>query len=607
MRQLLQNAHDRLGLRTNPTRFFGAAFIAIAFSVVTIVFTSRVNSTFSVASEWILTNLGWFYISGVTIFLLFLIVIALGRFGRVRLSPNDEGPDHSTLSWFAMLFAAGIGTILLFWAVAEPTYHFAQPPREAMGVAPESIQAAREAMAFTLYHFGLHTWTIFALPALAFAYFIYRRNLPPRVSSLFQPLLGNRIHGPIGALIDILAIVGTMLGIATSIGLGTLQINSGLERLFGVPNTVGMQIVIISVVSVIASVSAALGIERGIKRLSNFNIITAVLLLVFVLFTGPTLLLLKGTVESVGTYAAMLPELMLWNDTFDNTGWQNYWTAFYWAWTITWSPFVGIFIASISRGRTIRQFVFGVLGLPTLFSVIWYGIFGMATFDRELNGPGGLVEEVVGQGDIPGALFIFLEGFPLATFTSAVAIALVGVFFITSMDSAALVMDMMAKGYEEEGPVVQRVFFGLGVGLITIALIVTTADDGLRALQEVITVIGLPFFALGYFLMYSLWRGLKEDAGELEPLPARRWRRTLPPEEYVRRRGDGVDGDWHEEVGYYDDPDCTEPTRYTSPNGADPLGEVPAGGVTAGIQGASLPDGDASTAKGRDASQPRAD
>lgn len=598
MRQALQRLHDRLGLRTNPTRFFGAALIAIAFSAVTIVFTAQVNSTFSAASEWILTNLGWFYICGVSIFLIFLVVIALGRFGRVRLSPNDEQPEHSTLSWFAMLFAAGIGTILLFWAVAEPTYHFAEPPRAALGVEPQSIEAAREAMGFTLYHFGLHTWTIFALPALAFAYFIYRRNLPPRVSSLFQPLLGDRIHGPIGALIDILAIVGTMLGIATSIGLGTLQINSGLERLFGLPNTVPVQIVIISVVSIIASISAALGLERGIKRLSNFNIVTAILLLVFVLFTGPTLLLLKGTVQSVGTYAAMLPDIMMWTDAFHDTGWQNYWTAFYWAWTITWSPFVGIFIASISRGRTIRQFVFGVLGLPTLFSVIWYGIFGMAVFDRELNGAGGLVEQVVEQGDIPGALFIFLEAFPLAAITSTIAIALVGVFFITSMDSAALVMDMMAKGYDEEGPVAQRVFFGLAVGLITIALIVTTADDGLRALQEVITVIGLPFFALGYFLMYSLWRALKEDAGELEPLPARRWRRTLPPEEYDRRRSAGVDGLWHDEPGYYDDPPCTEPTRYVRPNGATALGALPPDGVESSRE---QPDLDAAGATADDA------
>lgn len=528
-----------LRLKTDPGIFLTTVGIILAFVVVTFFAGEWVGSVFGAVSGWIMTNLGWFYILGVTSFLFFLIWIAMSRFGHVRLGGDDELPEHSTASWFGMLFAAGIGTILMFWGVAEPISHFATPPRG--NVEPGSTDAATEAIAFTLYHFGLHTWTIFALPALAFAYFIYKRKMPPRVSSIFAPLLGDKVFGPIGKSIDIVALVGTVFGVATSVGLGTLQINAGLDELFGIAMSPVVQVLVIVVVTTIACISVSLGLEKGIKRLSNLNISVAIALLIFIVATGPTLFLLKGTVESLGVYLTTLPELALWNNVFpangDLAGWQNTWTVFYWAWTITWSPFVGIFIARISRGRTIRQFVFGVLGLPVGFSVLWFGIFGMASFHIELFGSGGLSEAVVADGDIPGALFAFLSNYPAATFVSGIAVLLVVVFFTTSVDSASMVVDMMASGSDDDvqpSPTHQRVIWGVLMGAVAATLLAGTGEGGLTALQEVITVIGLPFFIMGFVMMYSLVRGIRDDLGERPPTVTRQWRRAYSPEEFEK-------------------------------------------------------------------------
>ncbi|WP_394216606.1 BCCT family transporter [Brachybacterium vulturis] len=580
---MLNRLHDALRLRTSPVIFFGSAAIIIAFVVGTIAFTEPMGKATKVASDWLLTNLGWFYILGVTVFLGFLIFIAMGRFGRVKLGPDDEPPEHSGGAWFAMLFAAGIGSILMFWGVAEPVSHFGDPPRAAeLGIEGGTMDAARDAMNFTYYHFTLHTWTIFTLPALCFAYFIHKRNLPPRVSSIFQPLLGEGIHGPIGKTIDIIAIIGTVFGVAVSVGLGTLQINGGLNQLFGIPENAGWNLIIIGVVCGLALISVSMGLDKGIKVLSNFNIVVAVLLLIFVLLaSGATLFIIKGTVESFGSYLVNLPELALWNDTFANTGWQNSWTVFYWAWTITWSPFVGIFIARISKGRSIRQFVTGVLAVPSAFSVIWFGIFGYSSFNIELNGEGGLVDRVVGDGDIPGALFAFLDNYPGAFFISVVAIILVVIFFVTSVDSAALVTDSMANGHEDYNPLGQRIFWGVAIALVTAALLVFSGADGLTALQSTIILVGLPFFVMGWFQMYALLRALKEDAGELPPIRTREWAQVLPPEEYDRRE---------EDVDYDTDDYVVEPT-FTSevPVLTDPYEEYGEGDESLVAETGTLP------------------
>ena len=534
--------HDLLRLRTSPAIFFASAAVIIVFVLATVIFTEPMDTAVSAASEWLYTNLGWFYILGVTVFLLFLVYIAISRFGRVKLGPDDEAPEHSGPAWFAMLFAAGIGSILMFWGVAEPISHYGDPPRgPSLGIEPESAEAAADAMNFTFYHFTLHTWTIFTLPALCFAYFIHKRNLPPRVSSIFQPIIGEGIHGRIGKLIDIVAIIGTVFGVAVSLGLGALQINSGINRVFGVPESAVWQLVIIGVVGGVAMISVALGLDRGIKVLSNINISMAVALLAFILVTGSTLFILQGTIESVGAYLMNLPELALWNDNYADTGWQNSWTVFYWAWTISWSPFVGIFIARISKGRTVRQFVAGVLGVPAAFSVLWFGIFGHSAFDIELNGEGGLVESVVDNEDVPGALFAFLEHFPATTFISVIAILLVIIFFITSVDSAALVTDTMANGHEDYNPLGQRIFWAIAIAVVTATLLVFSGSGGLEALEQLVVLVGLPFFVMGYFQMYALYRGLREDASELPPMRTRRWKKVLPPEEHERRQDDDDD------------------------------------------------------------------
>ncbi|PJE93825.1 multidrug DMT transporter permease [Streptomyces carminius] len=536
---MLEKLQRRLGLRTDSVIFFTSAALTVVFVVTAITLTEQVDRTFAAASDWLLTNLGWFYILGVTSFVIFLLWTAVGRYGHVRLGGQDERPEYTTRAWFAMLFAAGIGTILMFWGVAEPISHFAVPPQQ--GVEPQTVEAARMAMAYSLYHFGLHTWSIFCLPALTFAYFVYVRGLPFRVSSVLQPLLGDRINGTAGRIVDITAVMGTLFGVAVSIGLGTLQINSGLARLFGLPENSLVQVLLITVITAIATTSVVFGLDKGIRRLSNINIIMAIGLMVFVFLTGATLFLAKGVIESVGIYLSQLVSLAFWNDTFANTGWQGSWTVFYWAWTITWSPFVGIFIARISKGRTIREFVIGVLGLPTAFTIVWFSIFGLSAIDLELDGESELVRTVVVEGDVPGALFTFLESYPLTTAVSVLSVLIVVIFFTTSSDSASLVVDMLCAGQRGEGgPTRQRVFWAITEGVVAGTLIAATGKSGLDALAEVITVFGLPFFVLAFLMMYALRRALRTDFPELAgPPPALRKRAEQEKEQERDRAGNG--------------------------------------------------------------------
>jgi choline/glycine/proline betaine transport protein len=312
-----------------------------------------------------------------------------------------------------MLFAGGIGTVLMFWGVAEPIIHFSEPPNP--DVTAFSPEAATDAMSFSLYHLGLHTWTIFTLPGLAFAYFIYRHKLPMRVSSVFYPFLKERIHGPLGRTIDVFAILGTLFGVAVSIGLGTSQINAGLTELFDVPDNVPAKLTIIAMLTAVAVGSIVAGLDKGIKRLSNLNIGMAVGLMVFVLLAGSTIFLIRGIVETFGLYVSNIVPLSFWNDTLatytreDGWGWQGNWTVFYWAWTVTWSPFIGIFVARISKGRTIREFVMGVLFAPSLFTLVWFAIFGWSAMDIDgIGGAGGPITEAVGLGP-EFAMFTFFE------------------------------------------------------------------------------------------------------------------------------------------------------------------------------------------------------
>ena len=512
----MQKWADRLGLKTDPTIFFVSAIFMILFVIALAVAPVTIGDAFAVARAWIVTKLGWFFIFGVNVWLGFLLFAAFSSYGHIRLGGPDARPEYTSLSWFTMLFAGGIGTVLMFWGVAEPISHFSTPPLP--GVEPFSAQAADDAISIAIYHLGLHTWTIFALPGLAFAYFIYRYKLPVRVSSVFWPLLGKRIYGPIGKTIDVFGILGTLFGVAVSLGLGTSQVGAGLEALFGWPDGVPLRLAILACLTAVAVSSIVAGLDAGVKLLSNINIGMAVLLMIFVLATGSTLFLLRGIVETFGLYLSNLPHLAFWNDMLagympaQEWGWQGSWTVFYWAWTVTWSPFIGLFVARISYGRTIREFVLGVLFAPSLFTLVWFAIFGWSAMAIDGIGPdmrqqlgdqAGQISEAVANS-VPLAMFAFFEHFPFTPFLQGFGILIVAIFFATSSDSASLVVDMLCSGEPDAGPVHQRVFWGVSEGLVAAILMIMAGDEALNALQQVITVIGLPIFIMVFMMVVSL-------------------------------------------------------------------------------------------------------
>ncbi|MBV7378259.1 BCCT family transporter [Maritimibacter dapengensis] len=540
----MEQLAKRLGLRTDPTIFFISAGFTLVFVLALVLFPDRIGAAFAAGRAWIVTNLGWFFIFGVNLWLGFLIWVAMSRHGHIRLGRKGSRPEYGNLSWFTMLFAGGIGTVLMFWGVAEPISHFSSPPIQ--GVEPFSEQAAQDAMSISIYHLGLHTWTIFTLPGLAFAYFINRYELPVRVSSVFYPLLRDGIYGPVGKAIDIASILGTLFGVAVSLGLGSSQIAAGLDALFSTGDGPGVQVAILTVLTGVAITSIVVGLDKGVKFLSNINIGMAVALMVFVLVFGSTLFLLRGIVETFGLYFGNLPRFAFWNDMLangnpstDEWGWQGSWTVFYWAWTVTWSPFIGLFVARISRGRTIREFVFGVLLAPSLFTLIWFSIFGWQAMEfdglglaaREAMGAGvGSISDAVAES-VPLAMFAFLENFPFATFIQGFAVVIVAIFFATSSDSASLVVDMLCTGKSSPGPVHQRVFWGAAEGLVAAMLIILAGDAGLTALQEVITVVGLPIFVLVTLMIPSIMRGLSQEEIEHINIGTRPELEAFHPEE----------------------------------------------------------------------------
>lgn len=532
---MLHRLHDRLGLRTTPSIFFVSAALIVVFTAAMSLFPGPVQGFFGGIAHVLRYRTGWFYTFSVTALVIFAVGLALSRYGRVKIGDDDSQPAYSGLTWFGMLFAAGVGAVLMFWGVAEPINHYANPPM--YGTDPESDRAAVEALNIANFHFGVHMWAILAVPGLAFGYFTYKRKLPPRVSSAFHPLLGDGIHGPWGKAIDVLSIVATVFGLGVSVGLGALQINSGLTYVYGIPMAGWIQAAIIAVITAVGLASVLAGMEKGVKRLSYANIVLAVALLLFVLMAGASMDTMRAIVESVGGYAQQLPTLAFFNDTYGGGTWSGDWTVFYWAWTVTWAPFVGMFVAKISRGRTIREFVVGVLGVPSAFVVVWMAIYGYNAIriDRAPGTRGTLTETIVTQGNPEAALFQFLQTMPWFAVTAFVALIVITVFFITSIDSGALVMDAMANGHDDEGPRRQRIFWTLAVGAVCTAIIATSGENGLNALQEVIIVIGAPVMLLEVLQAVMLLQALRQDAGTARPMRTRQWKRVLPAEEYHRR------------------------------------------------------------------------
>lgn len=489
-------------MKVNPPVFFVSAGLILAFVLFGAFFPGRAERMFSAVQSLIILDFGWFYIVAVAGFLLFVIFLMMSRYGDVKLGPDDSEAEYSYMSWFAMLFSAGMGIGLLFFGVAEPIQHYALPPVGAGG----TIEAAREALPLTFFHWGLHAWAIYIIVGLALAYFAFRRGLPLSIRSALYPLIGNRIHGPIGHAIDIFAVLGTMFGVATSLGFGALQVNAGFSHLFGLSIGPLTQVILIVCITGLATISAAAGLDAGIKRLSELNIILAVSLLLFVLFAGSTVFLLQAYVQNVGAYLGSVVQRTFRMYAYEPNPWLGEWTLFYWGWWISWSPFVGMFIARISRGRTIREFVGGVLLVPALFTFLWMTVFGNTAIELDLSGV-PLAETVA--TNMPVALFETLAELPLSAVSSGVATLLIVTFFVTSADSGALVMDMITNGGAQNPPVWQRIFWAVCAGLVAAVLLVS---GGLQALQTAAIASALPFAVIMVFICYGLLRALQTES-----------------------------------------------------------------------------------------------
>lgn len=492
--------HDRT---IEPTVFWVSSALIVVFVFLSFFYTRELGETFTAVQQAFSTYAGWVYILGVNIFLLFSIWLIFSRFGDIRLGGKGAQPDFTVWGWLAMLFSAGMGIGLVFWSVAEPMYHFATPPQL---VEAESREAAAMAMAVTFFHWGLHAWGIYAVIALALAFFSFNRGLPLTIRSAFHPLLGDKIHGPVGKLIDILAVLATMFGLATSLGLGAQQVNAGLNRLFGIATTETIQVVIIILITIVAVTSVVLGLDKGIKRLSQINMVAAAVLLLFVLMAGPSLFIIESLLQIIGSYLQHLLRMATWTESYTRTDWQHSWTLFYWAWWIAWSPFVGMFIARISRGRTIREFMLGVLLTPTVLTAIWLTVFGGSALHAQLEGNGQVLAAV--NENVATALYALLELFPMGSLFSMLAIFVVVTFFVTSSDSGSLVIDTITSGGHPNPPVRQKIFWASTEGVVASALLMA---GGLKALQAGSILTGLPFTFVLLFMCYSLYKGLAED------------------------------------------------------------------------------------------------
>ncbi len=491
-----------LRLDVHPWVFFISAGLIVLFVALTLFFEHRVDNLFKLVQNMVSTYAGWFFVATMNLILVFVITLLLGRFSSIRLGGEGARPEFSKTSWFSMLFSAGMGIGLLFYGVAEPMFHFIASPLAESGT-PE---AARVAMDFTFLHWGLHPWSVYALVGLALAFFAFNKGLPLSIRAVFYPLFGERIYGPIGHVIDIMATIATMFGVATSLGLGVQQINAGLHHLFpAIPQHALVQMALIAGITALATWSVVRGLDAGIKLLSQINVVIAAALMIFVILFGPTLFILNAFVENIGSYFQHFPSLSTWNETYENTEWQNGWTVFYWGWWIAWSPFVGMFIARVSYGRTIGEFIAGVLLVPALVTFLWLSTFGAAALEIDMFGAGGIAAAV--QENLPVSLFVLLENFPLSAVSSMLAVMVVITFFVTSSDSGSLVIDIITAGGNPDPPKIQRIFWAVMEGLVAATLLL---GGGLVALQTAAISTGLPFAIILLGMCWALYKGLHE-------------------------------------------------------------------------------------------------
>ncbi len=483
--------------------FFISAGLIVLVCVYGAGFSQHAAVTFNSVQNWLVTNFGWFYMLSIAFFFGFVIYLAFSRFAHVKLGPDDSEPDYSYLSWFAMLFSAGMGIGLLFFGVSEPLTHFAQPPTGVGG----TTQAAGRAMEITFFHWGLQAWSVYIVVGLSLAYFSFRHGLPLAVRSALYPLIGERIYGPIGHAVDIFAVLGTMFGVATSLGLGVMQVNAGLSFLFDIEVSTFIQIMLIVFITGLATISVVAGLDAGIRRLSELNLLLALVMMLFILLAGPTATLLSALVQNVGGYLSSMVEMTFNLYAYNPIEWMGDWTLFYWAWWISWSPFVGMFIARISRGRTIREFIAGVLLVPAGFTFLWLSLFGNAALTMELADSSVSLLNAALE-DSPTALFVMLEQMPWPTLMSIVATLLIMTFFVTSSDSGSLVIDIITSGGNEDPPVWQRIFWAITEGVVASALLLA---GGLSALQTAAISSALPFAVVMLLMCWGLNKGLQNE------------------------------------------------------------------------------------------------
>ncbi|WIE59261.1 MULTISPECIES: BCCT family transporter [Curtobacterium] len=478
--------------------FWPAAVIVLGFVAFTLISPSTAEALFLGLQDGIVKNFSWYYVLIAAFFVGFSLFVGFSRFGDIKLGKDQDEPEFSTGSWFALLFAAGMGIGLVFYGVSEPLSHFASP---RPGVTGNEKELAQQALTQTFLHWGLHAWAIYVVLGLALAYAIHRRGRPVSIRWALEPLLGNRVRGGWGNLIDVIALVGTLFGVATSLGLGVIQIGAGLESAGIADSSIVSQIAIIAVITAVTIVSLVTGVTKGMKILSNFNLLLAAALLLFVLIVGPTQFLLRDFVQSIGSYLQNIVGLSF-NVTAqqgaEGEAWQGAWTTFYWGWWMSWAPFVGVFIARISKGRTVRQFVFGVLLVPTALTFLWFAVLGGTAIHRQTDGSGGLIGSD-GSVDIEGSLFAVLGDLPAGMVLTYGAILLIGVFFVTSSDSGSLVMAMIASGGDIEPKNWLRVFFAGVAALLAVALLLS---GGLNALKTAAITTALPFSIV---LLLTCW------------------------------------------------------------------------------------------------------
>ena len=499
----------RFGFDMHNIVFPLTALLMAVFVVGTLIFPAGAKELLDSAKNGAIAVFDWGFLLSANLFVLFCLALIFMPVGKIRIGGVDAKPEFSLLSWFAMLFAAGMGTGLMFWSVAEPVAYFTDWYGTPLGVEPNTEQGARLAMGATMYHWGLHPWAIYAIVGLSLSFFAYNKRLPLTIRSAFFPILGDKVWGWPGNVIDVVSVLATIFGLATSLGFGAQQAASGISYLFDIPGGLNIQIGVIAGVTAVATLSVIRGIHGGVRVLSNFNMILAGLLLVFVIFAGPTLAIFQWLWDTTASYASNMVALSNPFGREEDTTWFHGWTVFYWAWWISWSPFVGMFIARVSRGRTVREFITAVLIIPTIITAFWMSAFGGSAIHQVQNGIGVLASE--GLTEVSLAMFQSLENISLSAITSLIGITLVLSFFVTSSDSGSLVVDSITSGGKTDAPKAQRIFWAVTEGSIAGVLLFVGGKQALGALQAGVLSVGLPFTLVLLVMSYSLFKGLHHE------------------------------------------------------------------------------------------------